>query len=99
MPVINFERAIVQVYHKFNSGVLGRIVTLKCVNMHCFIKGKRTQSSMRQSSIRHQKLWESLRNIKRLGQINLLPIKCHLKLRIQTVVNEPVSILKIQKKY
>ena len=67
MQIISFKRAIVQVYFKFNSGVLGQIVTLKCVNIHWFIKNKRTQSSMRQ-----QKFWESFGNIKRLGQINQL---------------------------
>ena len=72
MQIISFKRAIVQVYFKFNSGVLGQIVTLKCVNIHWFIKNKRSQSSMRQSSMRQQKFWESFRNIKRLGQINQL---------------------------
>ena len=50
---------------------------------------------MRNSSMRHYKSWESFRNIKILGEINLLSINCHLNVRIQRMVNEPVSILKI----
>ena len=94
MSIISFKGAIIQVYSKFNSGVSGPIVTLECLNMQWFIKDKRTQSSMRQLNMREYKFWESFRNIKRLGQINLLPINCHLKVRIQTMVTERVSILK-----
>ena len=67
--------------------------------MQWVIKDKRTQSSMRQSSMREYKFWESFRKIKRLGQINLLPINCHLEVKIQTMVIEQVSVFKIQKKY
>ena len=99
MSIISFKGAIAQVYSKFNSGVSGLIVTLECVNIQWFIKDKRTQSSMRQSSMREFKFWESFRNIKRLSEINFLPIKSHLKVRIQTMVTEQVSVLKMQKKY
>ena len=55
--------AIVEVYSKFNSAISALIVTWEYAILRLFIRYKSIQSSMRHSSMRHYKCWESFRNI------------------------------------